>query len=107
MTYTLEGVYDLGGDRLLVRAVDEHGDRVEAYGYVSATTNHFDESEYADYDEADVANKKLPIGSVGRHLKPKAAARAMTPAEIGAYARRLLDEQHPQPPAEPTPLPFE
>ena len=93
MTYTITDVLDIGGDVLLVRATNDDGDTVEATGHVSATTNHYDDDQYADYGERDIAKKTLPIGSTGRHLKPTAQPRSMTPAEVGTYAQRLLAEQ--------------
>jgi hypothetical protein len=76
----LLSVNDAGGDVLVVKAAV--GDlEIEARGWVSATTNH--------YDDASLDSKT-------GHRRAGARPRAMTPKEIGAYARRLIVEQHPE-----------
>lgn len=85
MTHTITSVVDSGGDVLTVTATDEAGNEVQAFGWVSATTNHFDEPRTDS-------------------SKP----RTMTPAEVGEYAQSLLDGQlaASTAPQEPTPIAF-
>jgi len=91
--FTLYSVTDAGDDLLVVLAHDGDGNPLYATGWVSATTNYFPPSDY----DAD--------GNLVEGAQP----RAMSPEEIGAYARALIVEQNPQvqpaPPA-PTPLTF-
>lgn len=89
------GLEDLGDDRLRVTASDGDAE-YEAFGWVSATTDHYDDSQYADYTADDVAKPDVPIGSTGRHLKPDQTPRTMTDAERGEYALALILDQHPQ-----------
>ncbi len=78
MTVLVYQVEDRGGDVLYVRgSVD--GVEVEALGWVSATTNH--------YDPADVGEDGYP--------KPGAKTRAMTAAEARAYVEGLLNPPAP------------
>lgn len=81
-------VHDIGDDRL--RVVGEvRGEPAEAFGWVSATTNHFPAKHYLRADKEG-----------NRHLREGAKPRQMTKAEIRRYAHRLLLEQNP---AAPTP----
>lgn len=86
---TVTEVLNIGNDVLLVRGVDAAGNKVEAHGWVSATTNHLDPGAF----NADGTQKA------------DAKRRELTPAEVGGYARRLFDEQHPDPKTE-KPVPF-
>lgn len=90
---TIVSVVDAGADVLLATAHDADGNELEARGWVSATTNHYDASAYRKDGSRD----------------PKTAARAMTPTEVGEYARTLVIEQHfPDAlPAAPTAIAFE
>jgi hypothetical protein len=105
MRFTIESVVDAGNDVLLVTAHDEDGNEVTATGWVSATTNHYDAGDYypagseLPQDGVDELGDPLPPLDVSGHLKPDATPRAMTPAEVGAYALQLLAEQNPTPEA--------
>lgn len=111
----ITSVQDIGDDVLrvtatytepLVDSVGEQDERtVTAFGWVSATTNHYDDDAYEkrNVDEHGVE---------GKHLKDDANPRPMTAAEVGAYARRLVLEQHPElagaeQTVEPTSIAFE
>lgn len=93
-TYIIDGILDLGDD---VLRVDGHWMRpavgepvpvlVQAFGWVSATANHYDPDQY-DQETG--------------HLVDGATAHQMSTAELLAYAQRLLAEQDPNP--EPTVL---
>lgn len=82
MTISITGLFDAGNDVLLVRGTTdamqtEDGDPlpIEARGWISATSNHFDPEYYGD----------------DGHRKPGATARAMTKDEQRAYATGLLE----------------
>jgi hypothetical protein len=85
MTVQITDVLDAGDDVLLVRAVDADGNELEATGWVSATTNHYAPSAYSKDAETDELVRDA-----------KVEPRAMTPAEVGEYAKRLMLEQHPE-----------
>jgi hypothetical protein len=70
-------VDDLGDDRLRVVGVDDNGEEVEAQGWVSAMTNHFDAAHYGD----------------DGHRVEDAQPREMTDEEKHAYWLQLLTEQ--------------
>lgn len=71
---TVTEVLDVGDDVLLVKALDDDGNELEARGWVSATSNHYDPGSY------DAAG----------NLLPDARPRAMTAEEVGSYALGLL-----------------
>lgn len=96
MGYTIAEVLDAGGDVLLVRATDADGNEVEAAGWVSATTNHYDPSAYSSDPET---------GELVRD--EKAEPRAMTPAEVGAYALSLLPPAAAAATEQATPIAFQ
>ena len=77
-------------DRLEVRGTLD-GAPVVAWGWVSATTNHYAPK---DYDEAS--------GQVRDGAEP----RAMTPVELRKYCVSLLRATVPTPPAAPRRLPL-
>lgn len=81
-------VVDAGEDRLLVRGRDADGNELEATGWVSATTNHY---EPGSYDEDG-------------NLFVDARPRAMTAEEVGTYALGLLGVDVAA--AAPKPVPF-
>lgn len=83
-TFTITAVLDAGDDVLKVEALDPDGNKLEAFGWVSATTNHYDASAYT----TDAAGNL--------HRDPAALPRAMTAAEVGEYAHSLLLAQHPE-----------
>lgn len=70
---------DVGNDVLAVTASDGTNS-YEAFGWVSATKNHFDVSAYGD----------------DGHRDEKSLARAMTDVERGEYALALILEQNPE-----------
>jgi hypothetical protein len=78
MATKVKKITDVGGDVLEVRGTDGTSDCV-AYGWVSATTNHY---RPADYDTD---------GNRNDNAKPK----KMTKAEKNDYALRILREQNP------------
>lgn len=90
MTFTIESVLNTGNDVLLITATDDQGGQVTATGWVSATENFYDAKAY-DSDG---------------NLNDAAQPRAMTAAEVGAYAQRLLAEQNPDMIAQPEPTPI-
>ena len=110
MNLKLIEVLDVGDDVLLARAVDTDQvapegwdtdtqgewtpDVLEATGWVSATTNHYDASAYSEAD-----------GDLVRDAKAK--PRAMTKAEVAAYALSLFGTDTVAVPVEPTPIAFE
>lgn len=101
--FTITSVADAGNDVLLVTAEDAEGNELLAQGWVSATTNHFDEEAYdANGNLPDPSRKVLTFWK----RTPGAVPRAMTPEEVGAYARRLIEDALPEPAPEPTPLDF-
>lgn len=91
-TYIIDGIMDLGDDVLRVDGhhMTQDGDQarpvlVQAFGWVSATTNHYDPDQY-DQDTG--------------HLVDGATPRQMSQDELLAYAQQLLAEQDPN--REPT-----
>jgi hypothetical protein len=72
-------VLNCGNDVLLVKA-EVDGQVYEARGWVSAIENHYDDSAYDDDGNRAASAKR----------------RAMTSAEVGDYALRLLLEAHPE-----------
>ena len=103
MASSVSEVYELPGDRLLVRGhVDGHvgadGEAllVEALGWASALRNHYPESAYNDDGslklKGDVKDRAgTPVGDpVG---KPK----RMTGKQKLDYCKTLLEEQNPPP----------
>jgi len=109
--YDIREVHDLGNDVLRVRgtnrlqevygdegAVIDHVEVIdEAYGWVSATENHYDPDAYYAEGEQAAWDPENPdeLVDVGGHLKPDAKPRPMTKAERLAYYQRLLEEQNP------------
>jgi hypothetical protein len=84
-------ILDVGNDVLRVVGIVD-GVEVLAHGWVSATTNHFDEADYEDIPEPKQG--QVHKGKVaGRHLKPGAQSRVMDDSEKRAYAARRLLEQ--------------
>lgn len=108
---TIVSVVDVGGDVLHVTATDSDGNELTATGWVSATTNHYDDDAYypagstVAQDGVDESGVALPPRDVSGQLKPEAVPRAMTPAEVGEYAKRLVLEQNQDPDATPAPAP--
>ena len=72
-------------DRIEIEATIDPGDGaepvdVQAWGWVSALTNHFPPDAFGD----------------DGHHKPGVAGRPMTPAERDAYYQAKVEEQHPE-----------
>jgi hypothetical protein len=88
MTTQILQTLDAGNDVLIVRGTVD-GQPVEACGWLSAMTQHFDDHDYEDIPEAtedDVHGK-----AHGRHRKADAVPREMTADEKRAYCTRLLE----------------
>jgi hypothetical protein len=95
------------GEKLRLSLLDEPAteteplyEEIRVYGWVSATTNHFDDDAYVTDSAAvnkdpDLAN--VSDGEPVKQLRPDAKPRAMTTEEIGEYARSLLDAAALQP----------
>jgi len=109
MGLELVSVHDVGDDRLRAVFEDEDGEQVEVFGWVSATTNHYDADCYWPAGSTEI----LTGGFLGHdrhevdhsgHLRDDAKPRQMTPAEIADYARSLLPDESP---SQATEIPFE
>jgi hypothetical protein len=79
VTIEILDVLDVGDDVLLVHARAGE-DEVRAVGWVSATTNHYDDDS---------------LDRETGHRRDDATPRPLTREELLAYAERLVLEQHP------------
>lgn len=110
MKIEIKETLDAGDDVLVVRgtvegvtAKDEKGEAVpiliEARGWLSATTNHYDTTDYEDIPEPTKDDKHGRAH--GHHLKKGAKPREMTPAEKREYCEALLAAAAPHPEKQP------
>jgi hypothetical protein len=84
MAANVLSAHDMGGDVLLVTGTVDGLD-VQAQGWVSAFTNHFDEHHYSHDEDGNLTRAE------------DAQPREMTAEERLSYCERLLIEQNPVP----------